>query len=96
VIDLRGVTSKGQRQLIDRAMMVAAVIHPMTALPQVFQIYLTRSAQDVSLITWLSFMLLGVIFLVYALLHRIRPMIVTQILWFVVDLLVVVGVLLYG
>jgi MtN3 and saliva related transmembrane protein len=81
---------------IDRAMAGAAVIHPLTALPQVIQIYTTQSAAGVSLLTWLMFMALGSIFLAYGIVHRIKPFIVTQILWFIVDFLVVIGVLLYG
>lgn len=96
MIDLRHILSKREQTAVDRAMMAAAVIHPLTALPQVAQIYATHNASGVSLLTWLGFMVLGAVFLTYALLHRIRPMIVTQVLWFIIDLLVVIGVLLYG
>jgi uncharacterized protein with PQ loop repeat len=96
VINLEHLLSKRERSAVDHAMMVAAVVHPLTALPQVVQIYTTHTAAGVSLATWLGFMVLGTIFLAYALIHRIRPMIVTQVLWFFVDLSVVTGVLLYG
>lgn len=82
--------------VVDSLMMIAAVVHPLSALPQVITIYVTRQAEGVSLITWISFMLLGVLYLYYAYLHKLKPLIVTQVIWFAIDLLVVVGVLLYG
>ena len=82
--------------VIDELMMIASVVHPLSALPQVIQIYSTHNAHSVSLLTWLGFMVLGAIFLTYGVLHNIKPFIITQVLWFIMDGLVVTGVLLYG
>lgn len=76
-------------------MSIAAVIHPLSAVPQVYSIYSTQDVSGISLLTWLGFMLLGLIFLSYGILHKIRPLIVTQVLWFIVDFLVVIGVIIY-
>jgi uncharacterized protein with PQ loop repeat len=81
---------------LDRAMLAVCILHPLTALPQVYTIYHNQAAQDVSLATWLGFMLFGVVFLLYSIAHNVKPMIVNQILWFVIDLAVVIGVLNYG
>lgn len=88
----------GKRSLsaVDKLMSIAAVAQPLMATPQIVQIYSTNDATGVSLLTWLAFLIFGVIFLVYGIVHNIRPLIVTQVLWFVVDLLVVVGILLYN
>lgn len=92
---LQNHLSKTEQKFIDKLMSAAAVIHPLTAMPQIYDIYSTQSAAGVSLWTWLGFMVLGLIFLAYGLLHRLKPIIVTQILWFIVDFLIVLGVLLY-
>lgn len=76
-------------------MMVVSVLYPLSALPQVWAIYHSHDVTGVSLLTWFLFMLAGVVFLSYGLAHRIKPLIVTQVLWFIVDILVVVGVLMY-
>lgn len=88
--------SKKEKRSIDRAMMVVAVIHPLTALPQAIEIFANQDATNVSLFTWLSFMAIGVIFTLYAIIHRLKPMIFNQIIWFAVDFLVVAGILIYG
>lgn len=89
------ITRKQKITAIDQLMSAAAVIHPLTALPQVIEIYATQNVTGVSLWTWLGFMTLGVIFLSYGIVHKIMPFIVTQTLWFVIDFLIVGGILLY-
>jgi uncharacterized protein with PQ loop repeat len=86
---------KKEIAFVDRLMSAAAVIHPLTATPQVYSIYSTHNVSGVSLWTWLGFMTLGLIFLAYGILHKIKPFIVTQVLWFIVDFLIVTGVVLY-
>lgn len=89
--------SKKQRvSTIDHLMSAAAIVHPLTALPQVYKIYSTQDVAGVSIWTWLGFMALGIIFLAYGIAHRIKPFIITQVLWFTIDLLIVVGVLVFG
>jgi uncharacterized protein with PQ loop repeat len=83
------------KKTIDELMTVASLIHPLTGIPQVVSIYTTHDVSGVSLWTWLGFMLLGLIFLLYAISHKLRPLIINQILWFVVDFLVVIGVILF-
>lgn len=89
-------SAASRNRVIDAVMAVAAVLHPLTALPQVVQIYATQSAEGVSLATWVGFMVLGLVYLSYAAVHRLKPLIVNQVMWFVLDVAVIVGVLLYG
>jgi uncharacterized protein with PQ loop repeat len=89
------LNKKQQISIVDHLMSGAAVVHPLTALPQVYTIYATQNVEGVSLLTWFGFMTLGLVFLAYGIVHKMKPFIVTQILWFAIDLLIVVGVLLY-
>lgn len=91
----RHINKKKQLTTIDKLMNVAAVAHPLTALPQVYLIYTTRNVSGISLWTWSGFMLLGLIFLAYAITHKIRPIILTQLLWYLIDFAIVIGVILY-
>ncbi len=87
---------KRQITAVDRMMAVAAIIHPLTALPQVYKIYSTHNVTGISLWTWLGFMVLGTIFLLYGIVHKIKPFIMTQLLWFVIDFMIVIGVIIYN
>ncbi|MGV9001839.1 MAG: PQ-loop domain-containing transporter [Candidatus Saccharimonadaceae bacterium] len=81
---------------VDELMTIASLIHPLTAIPQVYSIYSTQDVSGVSLWTWLGFMVIGSIFLLYAILHKLKPLIVNQTLWFIVDFMVVIGVMLFN
>lgn len=87
---------KQRTLIVDKLMLIAAVAHPLSGLPQIIQIYTTQNVQGVSVATWLGFMVLGIVYLYYGILHKLKPIIITQVLWFIVDLAIVLGVLLYG
>lgn len=77
-------------------MSVAAVLHPLTAVPQVVKIYTLKQASEFSLLTWATFVAIGVIFLAYAIAHKLKPLILTQVLWFIMDGLILLGIFLYS
>lgn len=93
--DIKNKRIPTKTTIIDTLVNVAAVIHPLSALPQVYTIYASQNVTGVSLWTWLGFMIIGFIFLAYGISHRLKPIIVTQVLWFIVDAMVIIGVLLY-
>lgn len=90
------LNKKKEITVVDNLMTAASVVHPLTAVPQVYAIYSTHDVSGVSLGTWLGFMTLGLVFLAYGILHKIKPFIINQILWFILDFLVVAGVLMYS
>ncbi|HSX01559.1 MAG TPA: hypothetical protein VLF67_04940 [Candidatus Saccharimonas sp.] len=90
------LSHKAELTNIDRIINVAAVLYPLMGVPQALHIYATHNASDVSLISWLSFSFFSGVFLVYGLAHRLRPVIIAQSLWLVVNLSVAIGVMLYG
>ena len=89
------LSKKQEITIVDHLMSFAAVIFPLMALPQVYEIYTKQNVAGISLISWLAFMVLGLIFLAYGIVHKIKPFIVNQVLWFIVDILIVVGVIIY-
>lgn len=81
---------------IDRIMMVASVIYPAIGLPQLVEIYQSHSASDVSLVTWLAFVIFSALFCVYGIAHRVWPVVITQGLWLIIDSGVTIGILIYN
>jgi uncharacterized protein with PQ loop repeat len=64
-------------------------------LPQVIQIFNSRSAEDVSLLTWSMLLLFNTSNFIYALVFNIKPIAINNVIWIVVDSLVVAGILIY-
>lgn len=68
---------------------------PIFELPQLFAIYSARSAKNVSMITWGFFALASFAWLAYAIRHKLRPVIVSYSLFFVIELMTFLAILRY-
>jgi uncharacterized protein with PQ loop repeat len=92
----RPATHEANKSLIDRAADVMAFASPLLGLPQVVQVFVTHDASGLSLFSWVAFAVVALIFLLYAIKHQIKPLIVAEGLWLVIYLAVIPGILLYG
>lgn len=81
---------------IDKIVLIAAFLMPLIELPQLLEIYLNKSAENVSLLTWSFFVVFGVPWLIYGIIHKEKPIIVLYTLWVAVDFTIALGILLYG
>lgn len=88
--------TKNERKAIDIAMIAGGVIGPLSALPQIFEIFSSQDAGSVSLISWLLFFILSIVGIVYSVVHKEKVILLGYILYALADLSVVIGVLLYG
>lgn len=79
----------------DMVVIVAAFLYPLSSIPQVIQIF-HGSTDGVSLYSWAGFAVFATIFLVYGFKYRIVPMIITNSVWLLMDILVIIGLLVNG
>jgi len=86
--------SKGVR-FLDKIMLLIAVAAPIMTIPQITKIYLLKNAAGVSTITWGAYILLNVPWLIYGFVHKEKPIIISTILWLIINTLVLVGALIY-
>ncbi|MDB5187264.1 MAG: hypothetical protein JWM07_736 [Candidatus Saccharibacteria bacterium] len=86
------LANKKHLTLFDKIIILAAFLYPLSGLPQVVEVFNGHTV-GVSLWSWLSFVCFSALFLAYGLIHKIAPMIITNILWLVVDSLVIIGLL---
>jgi uncharacterized protein with PQ loop repeat len=75
---------------------VAGILQPLITLPQIIQIYSSQSATDVSLLTWTGYLIFGIIFLIYGIVYRLKPIWIGQIIWVTMQLITVTGIIIYG
>ena len=83
------------RSFLYRLTLIAAVVQPLTTIPQVIKVYTTHNVGGLSLFTWLGYALVGLIFLAYGVRYKLKPIALTQIIWFSLQMSIVVGILLY-
>ena len=88
--------NKEHKYIIDRVVMVTGVLGPIASIPQAVQIFATQDAQGVSLISWAFFEVTNAALLIYALVHRLTPLVISNICWVVLQMVVIVGILMYS
>ncbi len=87
--------SDQQKHRVEAFALVAGIAQPLITLPQIIAIYTSRSAEDVSLLTWIGYLAFGIIFLAYGIVFKLRPIWIGQIIWVTMQSMTVVGILLY-
>jgi uncharacterized protein with PQ loop repeat len=76
-------------------MYVVGIVGPLVSIPQLIEIYAHHQVQGIAISTWIGYTVLAAIWLMYGILHREKPIIVTQSLWLLINSSVVVGAILY-
>lgn len=83
-------------KLVDRLIYLVAIVEPLFSVPQAVEIYRTKSAGSVSILSWLGFEVMTAIWIWYGIVHKERLILIYQALFFIIDGAVLVGALYYG
>jgi uncharacterized protein with PQ loop repeat len=84
------------KRLMDRIIYIIVFVGPLMTIPQVTKIWVERNASGVSIISWCAYIFTAAFWLIYAILHRERPLILSSCIWIFLEVLIVIGVLVYG
>lgn len=82
--------------IFDDFMYVIAIVMPLTTIPQIIEIWINKSAQSVSIVTWSAYVVSALFWLAYSIIHKETVLIINSVLWVLLELMVVVGVVIYG
>ena len=88
--------NNADKKKIENIALIAGIIQPLITLPQIITIYGNQSAEDVSLLTWLGYLFFGIVFLLYGLTFKLKPIWIGQIIWVSMQSITVIGILLYS
>ena len=83
------------KRALDKSVYAAGVIGPIMTIPQIALIYIGQDATGVSPVSWLMWGLLDIPWIMYGVVHRERPIVLTYTLWLVCNGVVFVGAILY-
>ena len=65
---------------LDKIAYFMIAIGVLTIIPQIIQIYETKSAEDINLLSWAGYTAVGVFWLWYGIERKVKPIIVSAIL----------------
>lgn len=84
-----------RKRFLDKIIYFVGISGPVMTIPQVWEIWSKQDASGVSLISWGWYLLTAFIWLGYAIEHKEKPLIVTYLLWIVIEIFLVLGIILY-
>lgn len=89
-------TRKRLIELFDKSIYAAGAIALLMTIPQVLNIWVDQNTAGVSLTTWATYAILHFFWIGYAILHKAKPLLIVYSTGFIINALIVVGLLLYG
>jgi len=85
-----------QKQMVGYLMYAVAVIMPLSNVPQILQVYNTQVVTGLSLVSWVTYLIFGFIPLSYALINKLLPLIISNVLWTLVNISMIYGIIIYS
>jgi len=82
-------------RVIDTIAMINCILMPLTTVPQIYKIYIFKEVAGISLAMWIMYSISCSIMLMYAITHKLKQLIVLNLLWLIAQLVIIFGVLIY-
>ncbi|MBS3166196.1 hypothetical protein J4444_03680 [Candidatus Woesearchaeota archaeon] len=84
------------RRLFNNSVYFFVVLGPIFNLPQLFSIWINKNASGVSYLSWFGFSIISTFWFTYGLIHREKPIIITNSILIIIQLLIAFGTLRYS
>jgi len=84
------------KRSVDTLIYVLGVVVPIFTIPQAMQIWLSKTAEGVSSITWIVYLINTIIWTIYGIIHKEKPIILTFSFMTVINIIIVLGIILYS
>jgi len=88
--------AKKKKKEFDRLAYIVIGLTFLITLPQVYQIYDTQSAEDISIISYVGFTLISVFWIIYGLKRQSHVITISSLIHLGVNIAIVKGILEYG
>ncbi|MBN2330617.1 MAG: hypothetical protein JXC85_02280 [Candidatus Aenigmarchaeota archaeon] len=81
------------KNAMDKLIYVVGIAGPVMAIPQLLKIWVEKNVSGVSGITWFAFLIIAIFWMMYGILHREKPIILTYAAWLIMDILIITGLM---
>ena len=88
--------AKRKKKEYDRLAFIVIGITFLITLPQVYQIYDTMSAEDISIISYIGFTIISLFWIIYAIERKNHVILISSLIHLVVNIAIVNGIMMYG
>ncbi|MCB9798166.1 hypothetical protein H6758_00390 [Candidatus Nomurabacteria bacterium] len=84
------------KRLLDFSIYAVGILLPFMVSLQAFKIWNEKNAESIALPTFVALTLGNILWVVYGLVHKEKPIVVTHTLFTLVNVAIVLGTILYG
>jgi len=85
-----------QTVLVLILILALAVVGPLSAIPQIYEIFATHEVAGISLLTWSFWEAISIPWFIYGIVHKDLAITVSSTFWFITQGAVIAGVLIYS
>jgi uncharacterized protein with PQ loop repeat len=78
---------------LEGAVYAASLFGPIVTIPQIWLIFATGRTDGVSVVTWVGYVGVALVWAAYGVARGVKPLIFSNLLWAFVEILVIVGLL---
>lgn len=83
------------KNFMDRMIYFIILLGLFMTLPQIKNVLIDKDASGVSIVTWATYVVTSLFWLLYGILHKEKPLVFSASMWIIVNALVVVGALIH-
>lgn len=83
------------KRALDYVMYGVAIATPIALFPQVFRLFTYQDAAGLSIITWSMLGCINILWIVYGIVHKERPILIANVLVGILNWALIYGILLY-
>ena len=81
---------------LDWIIVIVAIAGPLINIPQITKVYITQNATGLSLLAWTFYVLINIPWFIYGVVHKDKPIIISSSLWALTNIIILIGILMYG
>jgi uncharacterized protein with PQ loop repeat len=85
-----------KKEAFDYLVYFFMIATPLFEIPQAYAIWSNKSAESVSVFTWVFFFFASMVWLTYAIKHKLKPLIVMYSMYLLVEATIVLGIIKYS
>lgn len=79
----------------DTLALIVGVAQPIMTIPQIVLVFKVQDSSQISLATWLTYDIASVVLLIYGFKHKLKPIIISQTIWLVVQTVMIAAIFLF-
>lgn len=92
--ETHAVKSMGKK-VLDDMIMVIAIFGPLANVSQIIKIFSARDAGGLSGFSWALYATFNVVWIIYGIVHKEKPILISSVLWLITQLIVLAGIIIY-